>query len=198
MGSLVLDFVQPERYQCTDSRLDTKWDLREGGGGKKRRGRVQRSGGWKLTVMGQSSNNYLSFYLPAEIHGSSSHLRALGWWVFFLSSPPPKCLYSSFFFGFHCTMLQSSYCWGGTSGSTNSFEVSGSFGETDTSSLNFKQPDSDRPHCSITATKNSPVVVEIMHELDLLTLHANHTWNSKLENLTEAIQRSESSGMTWC
>jgi len=53
--------------------------LREGGGGKKRRGRVQRSGGWKLTVMGQSSNNYLSFYLTAEIHGSSSHLRALGW-----------------------------------------------------------------------------------------------------------------------
>jgi hypothetical protein len=114
--------------------------LREGEGGKKRRGRVQRSGGCKLTVMGQSSNNYLSFYLTAEIHDSSSHLRALG-----------------------------------------------RFGETDTLSLNFKQPDSDRPHCSITATKNSPVVVEIMHELDLLAL---------LANLTEAIQRSESSRMT--
>jgi hypothetical protein len=73
--------------------------------------------------------------------------------------------------------------------------VCGSFGETDILSLNFKQPDSDRPHCSIIATKNSPVVVEIMHELDLLTLLANHAWNSKLENLTEAIQ-SESSGMT--
>ncbi len=35
-----------------------------------------------------------------------------------------------------------------------------------------------------------------MHELDLLTLLANHAWNSKLENLTEAIQRSENSGMT--
>jgi hypothetical protein len=65
--------------------------------------------------------------------------------------------------------------------------VYGSFGETDTSSLNFKQPDSDRPYCSITATKNSPVAVEIMHELDLLTLLANHAWNSKLENLTEVI-----------
>jgi hypothetical protein len=100
MGSLVLDFVQPERFQCADSRLDTKCYLRGGGGGKKRRGRVLRSGGWKLTVMRQASNNYLSFYLTAEIHGSSSHLRALGWWVFFLSSPPPKCLYSSFFWVF--------------------------------------------------------------------------------------------------
>jgi hypothetical protein len=123
MGNLVLDFVQPEWFQCADWRLDTKWDLRKGEGGKKWRGRVQRTGGWKLTVMEQSSNNYLSFYLTAEIHGSSSHLKALGWWVFFLSSPPPKCLYSSFFFGFHCTMLQSSYCWGGTPGSTNPFEV---------------------------------------------------------------------------
>jgi hypothetical protein len=77
MGSLVLDFVNLNDFNV-QIQGDTKWDLREGEGGKKRRERVQRSGGWKLTVMGQSSNNYLSFYLTAEIHGSSSHLRALG------------------------------------------------------------------------------------------------------------------------